>query len=228
MDSSILELVLRLLREANFPADAAFPGQKCPAITGPVAAVHIEKVDRANLTVTVEVSILCPAELGGTRCELEALRAAEALRQAGAVCIQNGCEYNGLAQTYSVSILVTFTGVTGAEDCTLGPGFRVYVQGNEIPFVVSFEAQYEMGEDPVTGSSNKGWIWKLQLEELIPGGEPEVSDPDPDFEVRLERNAVTETYSNCHWTSVRREFTRQGLRRIRTGVSLLKLENSQA
>ena len=68
MGISILELVLRRLREENFIADVAFPGQKYPMIKEPVAAVHIEKVDRANLTVTVEVTILCPAETGGTRC----------------------------------------------------------------------------------------------------------------------------------------------------------------
>jgi hypothetical protein len=51
---SILELVLRLLRQENFTADIAYPGQKYPVLTEPVAAVHLEKVDRANLTVTVE------------------------------------------------------------------------------------------------------------------------------------------------------------------------------
>ena len=45
MGISILELVLRRLREAKFTADVAFPGQKFPQITKPVAAVHIEKVD---------------------------------------------------------------------------------------------------------------------------------------------------------------------------------------
>ena len=66
MGISILELVLRRLREAKFTADVAFPGQKFPQITKPVAAVHIEKVDRANMAVTVEVNIICPAAIGNT------------------------------------------------------------------------------------------------------------------------------------------------------------------
>ena len=53
MGYSILELVLRRLREDGFTADIAFPGQKFPQISDTVAAVHIEKVDRANLEVTV-------------------------------------------------------------------------------------------------------------------------------------------------------------------------------
>ena len=74
MGYSILELVLRRLRERNFVADVAYPGQKFPKVAGPVAAVHIEKVDRANQTVTVEVNIICPAAMGGTECEMEADR----------------------------------------------------------------------------------------------------------------------------------------------------------
>ena len=66
MGYSILELVLRRLREEGFTADIAYPGQKFPQISQTVAAVHIDKVDRANLTVTMEVSIICPAAMGGT------------------------------------------------------------------------------------------------------------------------------------------------------------------
>ena len=98
MGISILELVLRKLRQARFTADVAYPGQKFPEIKSTVAAVHIEKVDRANMTVTVEVNIISPADLGGTACEVEALRATDALRWAGAVCVQNGCTYDGVSQ----------------------------------------------------------------------------------------------------------------------------------
>ena len=232
MGISILELVLRRLREENFIADVAFPGQKYPVITEPVAAVHIEKVDRANLSVTVEVNIICPAELGGTQCEVEALRATEVLRWAGATCIQNGCEYDGLAQVYVVSILATFTCITESDDCVMGPGFQVYVKENLVPFAISFEAeqvfdiaaQYEMGENAPIGIRNGSWIWKLRLEELIPAGNLEAYDPDPGFEVRVESDIGTETYYHCRWTSVRREFTRQGLRRVRTGISMLRQE----
>ena len=232
MGISILELVLRRLREENFLADVAFPGQKYPAIRDPVAAVHIEKVDRANLTVTVEVSIICPGELGGAYCEVEALRATEVLRWAGATCVQNGCEYDGHAQVYVVRILATFTCVTEAENCVMGPGFHVYVQERPILFALSFEAEqvtdlearYVMGEDDPVGISSGSRIWKLRLEELIPWGNLVEENPEGAFQLRLESDTVTETYFNCRWTSVRREFTRQGLRRVRTGISMLRQE----
>lgn len=232
MGMSILDLVLQRLREANFIADLAYPGQKYPIITEPVAAVHILKVDRADLTVTVEVSIICPAALGGVCCELEALRATEALQQAGAVCIQNGCEYDGIALVYVVSILATFTCVTGSEELTLGPGFQVFLNDTQLPCVLSFEAEqkkeldtrFEIGEDAPVGIGNGSWLWSLRLEELIPAGSGTVPDADGTFELRLERDGVTETYCQCRWTSVRREYTRQGLRRISSGISLLRQE----
>lgn len=232
MGISILELVLRRLREENFVADVAFPGQKYPAITEPVAAVHIEKVDRANLTVTVEVNIICPASLGGVYCEVEALRATEVLRWAGATCVQNGCSYDGLAQVYVVSVLATFTCITEAENCTMGPGFRVYLNDTQLPYVLSFaaeqkqelDARYEFGEDAPIGIGNGSWLWSLRVEELIPAGNVESYRTEDSFTLRLESDTATETYYGCRWNTVRREFTRQGLRRICTGVSMLRQE----
>lgn len=228
MGISILELVLRLLREENFSADLAYAGRQWPMITEPVAAVHIAKVDRAELTVTVAVDILSPAALGGTCCEMAALRATEALHGAGAECIQNGCKYDGQAQAYAVNIQATFTGVTGEEDCTMGPGFRVYVDEVPMPFTVSFQSEQtarsqaylETGMDPT--ASTGSWAWEFRLEEQIPGGSSESEQPEGTFQLRLERDGVSETYSECSWTSVHREFTRQGLRRIRKGVSVVR------
>lgn len=104
----ILTKVLTLLRQGDFSAEAAFPGRQFPVITGPVAAVHLEKADRAGDTVTVGVSILCPESCGGVFCEEEALRAMEILHRAGAACVQNGCTYNGLVRAYEVELLADF------------------------------------------------------------------------------------------------------------------------
>ena len=181
MGYSILELVLRRLREDGFAADIAFPGQKFPQISDTVAAVHIEKVDRANLEVTVEISIICPASMGGTVCEMNALRATEVLRWAGAVCIQKGCTYDGIAQVYVVSVLATFTGVTEADDCTVWPGFYCYVDNQLHRFAVGFTAlqetgaaaEYVIGQAAPIGTSIGTSAWEIQLEELIPVGAPE-------------------------------------------------------
>lgn len=231
---SILELVLRRLRQENFNADIAYPGQKFPRITEPVAAVHIAKVDRASLTVTVEVNIVCPGSMGGTVCEVEALRATEVLRWSGAVCIQSGCRYDGVAQVYAVPILATFTAVTEADDCVIGPGFYVYINGLRQPNATAFseeevtgcQAEFVMGEAAPAGASRGSCLWQIQLEELIPAGSPETVEPAAGFELKVVTDRKTEVYEHCDWTSIRREFTRDGLRRIRRGLAMLREETS--
>ena len=230
MGISILEQVLRRLRNAEFQADVAYPGQKYPQISKTVAAVHIEKVDRANMTVTLEVNIISPAALGGTACELEALRATEVLQWDGAVCIQNGCSYDGVSQVYVVAVLATYTCVTEADKCTLGPGFDVYINDNYQPFAVSFaeeevrdwKAEFSMGEADPVGISLGSRLWHITLEELILPGSPEAAEPEGAFELRIERAAGVETFYHCRWQSICREMDRTGLRRIRKGISMLR------
>ena len=232
MGFSVLELVLRRLREEKFTADVADPGQKDPAITDTVAAVHIERVDRSSLTVTVEVSILCPASMGGTACEVEALRATEVLRWSGAVCIQNGCTYDGISQVYVVSILATVTGITGEDSFEKGPGFEVRIGGIYQPYAVSFtseevqegQAEFVMGEALPAGIGLGTKAWKISLEELIPAGSPQTAEPEGAFELTLTSDVKTEVFYHCRFTSVKRQHTREGLRRIRTGISMLRQE----
>lgn len=227
MGYSILELVLRRLREGNFAAGAAFPGQTFPKIQGPAAAVHIAQVDRANLTVTVEVSILCPAAMGGTACEVEALRATEILRWAGAVCVQNGCSYDGTAQVYVVNILATFTGVTEAEECTIWQGFYVYIDEQLQRFAVGFSeedqtgvrAEYAMGESTPGGYSRGKRSYGIAVEEVIPVGSPEETAETGEFTLKLTTQQKTVCYTGCRWTEVNREYTKQGLRRVRKGLA---------
>lgn len=230
MGISILELVLRRLREAGFKADVAYPGQKYPQIDQTVAAVHIEKVDRDNLTVTLEVNVICPAAAGGTACEVEALRATEVLKWDGASCVQHGCSYDGVSQVYVVAVLATYTCVTERDNCALGPGFTVYINGAYQPFVVAFSqeetrqhtAELEMGETMPMGISLGSRQWSITLEERILPGSPETGEPEEPFELRVIRGNVAEGYYHCRWLSIRRELTREGLRRVRKGICMLR------
>ena len=228
MGISILELVLQRLRDENFAADVAYPGQVFPQISEPVAAVHIEKVDRANLTVTLEINIICPAALGGTACELEALRATAVLGLTGAVCVQNGCSYDGVGQVYTVSILATYTCLTDTEDCTMGPGFQISINGTAMPYAVAFTAeqqmahlpQYEMGVPGPAAAAEGGCIWKLRLEELIPADMYEPYSPRNDVTLSRAGAVRYDYYYHCWWTSVKWEYTKQGLRRTHEGFAL--------
>ena len=232
MGSSILELVLRRLRQAGFRADVAYPGQKYPQIGETVATAHIEKVDRANLTVTMEVSIISPAATGGTACEVEALRATEILRWAGAVCVQNGCTYDGVSQVYVVSILATFTGTTDEDACVIWPGFYCYVDGSLQRFAVSIQieevtgrqVECEMGEAAPTGVSEGCRYWHIELEEVIPAGSAVSAEPETEFVLKLITDEKTEEFDRCVWQSTSRAYSKEGLRRIHKGVALSRKE----
>lgn len=222
-----LELVLSALRQAGFPAELAYPGQKYPHITGAAAAVHLSKVDRDGMTV--EVYLVCPASMGGAVCEMEALKATKALRQAGAVCSQSGCRFDGAAQVYVTPILAAFpetgTGETGAD-------FSVFVNEVIQPYAMAFageessgcQAEYAMGESIPAGIGGGKFLWTIRLEEKIPPGMPETAEPEGEFEIRVVSSLKAEIYSHCAWTSIRRELTGEGLKRIRTGIAGLRKE----
>lgn len=228
MGNSILELVLRHLQEDGFTVCGAYPGQMFPQIREPVAAVHIEQVDRANLTVTLEISLLYPGRLGGSACELEALRITESLRATGAVCVQRGCTYDGASQLYTVSILATYTGVTETADCKIWPGFYCYINQQRLPYIQSFTAEetadtqpvYSLDTAAVLAFSTGKRLWQLETVEQIPVGEAEVSAPEGEFSLRIETNPLTEVFTGCRWYSVRRQRSKEGLYRICKGYAL--------
>lgn len=225
---SILDLVLQQLREEELDAAVAYPGQKYPRLTGPMAAVHIQKVDRASQTVTVEVNMICPAAMGGTACEEKALHTTEALRRGGAQCIQNGCSYDGASQVYTVPILATYTCITDVDACVIGMAFQVFLNGAKQTHAVRFcgtEAreyrnEYAMGESAPADILPDAKRWEIELEEMIPVNSPILPEPAEIFELKVYTLDKVETYSSCRWTYVQRQHSREGLRRIRRGFAL--------
>ncbi len=219
--------MLRKLRAAGFTADYAYPGCRFGGITETVAAVHLCQVDRGAMTVTVEVFVISPAELGGAACELAALRATEALHWSKASCVQEGCRYDSVARVYSVRILATYTCLTWEDDFRMGPGFRVYAEENSMPYAVRFRAEreqtavprYEMGETGPVDIDLGPWVWKLTIEELIPPGMQETYAAKDAVKIRVVTDNGAEVYFRCRWTEETREFTKQGLRRISTCLS---------
>lgn len=229
MGIAILELVLQKLREGGFRADLAYPGQRFSAITAPVAAVHIKKVERASQKVTVAVDVLVPAAMGGSGCEKEALGALEILHEAGADCVQDGCSYDPNAQVYRVTVQAVF--IAGGESAGEA-GARVYINGVEQIFTESVTAektaehqpQYKFGSSAPVGIREGAWLWEISLEERIPVGAEETAEQPEPFALQIVMDGKTETYSGCRWSTVRREFSQTGLRRVRKGIAALRTE----
>ena len=230
MGELMLETVLGQLRDAGFRAELAYPGRRIPEIREIVAAVHIQKADPVQASLTVAVTILAPEAEGGTACELEALRAMEALCRGGAVCTQNGCAYDSLGRVYSVTILAEYTGFLWETPCALGKGIRLSIGDEVVEYAVSFAMEktsdpkwlQEMGSEVPVDTLWGIWVWKLRLEELLPMASIGASQPTENFTLRIQGETGTETYTGCCWTSVSYEYTPRGVRRIRTGYAIHK------
>lgn len=228
MGNDILNLVLQKLREAGFPADKAYPGHPRKYLEETSAAVHIARVDVAQSLAVVEVCLVTPSSLGGVQCELDAIRAMKAVQTLGAECVLEGCKYEGMAQAYVAQFQAEFTCEANGDSFVPGPGFSLTADGVPLPYVRSFQTeqvrerdpQYAMGEPHPVGISEGGCIWKLQLEELIPVGAAETVLSPETAVLTVKRGAAQETYQGCSWTSMRRELTRAGLRRIYTGIAM--------
>ena len=77
-----------------------------------------------------------------------------------------------------------------------------------------------MGENIPVDIRDGSVQWEFTLEELIPAGSVMSDSDDAVFRLGVECDAEKENFRNCRWTSIRREFTSQGLRRIRTGIGI--------
>ena len=57
-----------------------------------------------------------------------------------------------------------------------------------------------------------------------PAGTPEKAEPVGAFTLEISTDVKTELYYHCRWTSVKREFSREGLRKTRKGIAMLRQE----
>lgn len=233
MGNVILQQVLTALKNGGFSVELAYPGRKMPQITGPVAAVHMARVDSAALTSTVSVTILSPGELGGAACEAEAMEAMELLLGCGAVCVQEGCVYDRVSQLYAVEIRAAFAGISQTEGIA-GTGFSVSINGVSHDRAVAFQSEETrdytveyVTTEPLPMANGTGMVqWSLRLEEQIPVGTEEPAEPSPGFSLVVTTDEKTEIYTGCQWTSVSREYSSQGLRRLRKGFALKREETA--
>ena len=226
MGLSILNKVLGLLEESGIQADVAYPGQRYPVINKTRITVHIAGVDSAKYTTTMEVTIHCPAYLGGTYCEETALRVLDALKRGGADCTQDGCQYDGIAKIYSVSIMAVFcSAIVELGEPKLD--FSVWINGVQIPYAESFTAQkkkdhkllYAMGENLPVGYHSADGVWEITLQQRYVDSMEEEPSHDEPFTLEFVSSIQKERYCDCRWTEVKREFSASGLMLTRKGFA---------
>lgn len=204
------------LTAVDIRADEAYPGRRIPALTGPVAAVRLGKLDRSVRTTAVEVVIMSPASGGGSLCESTALRAVEAIQDMGGTCIKDVCKFDEMADVFYIDIEAEFFGTAMEDKWSAGPGYSITVGAQPMEHVVSFSAQRATDEEVTDIASAK---WTFVMEELLPPGTSEPSDPAEPFNLSVTRALGDEMFTGCRFTSQTREDTIRGVTQIRKGTA---------
>lgn len=213
---TIVGNVIDALKTADIRADEAYPGRRIPALTGPVAAVRLGKLDRSVRTTSVEVVVMSPASGGGSLCENTALRAVETLQDMGGTCVKDVCKFDEMADVFYIGIEAEFFGTAMENKWSPGPGYSIVIGQQPMEHVVSFVAQRATDEE-VTELANA--VWTFTMEELLPPGSAEPSDPAEPFNLAVTRALGDEVFTGCKFTSQTREDTIRGVTQIRRGTA---------
>ena len=213
---TIVSNVIDALQAADVRSDEAYPGGRIPALTGPVAAVRLGKVDRSVRATSVQVIVMSPAVLGGSVCESTALRAIEALEAMDGVCVKGLCQFDDMADVFYIEITAEFFGVAKDGGWDPGPGSAVKIGEQRMEWVTGFTIRRQTDEE-ITAITNAQW--EFTMEELLGPGSVDPPDPTEPFTMVVTRNSSRETFTGCTWTSVKRTDTIRGISQIRVGVA---------
>ena len=213
---TIVSNVITALSAASIRADEAYPGRRIPALTGPVAAVRLGKIDRSVRTTAVEVVIMSPSSGGGSLCEKTALRAIEALQKMGGTCVKDVCKFDEMADVFYISVEAEFFGTAMENRWSAGPGYSITIGAQPMEQVVSFSVQRSVYAD-AEGIGNA--VWNFTLEELLIPGSSEPPDPAEPFTLTVSRSNGDEQFTGCRFTSQQRQDTIRGITQIRKGTA---------
>lgn len=216
MGSTIVSSVIETLRNADLRTDEAYPGVRIPDLQSPAVAVRLGKIDRAVRMTTVLVTVLSPAGGGGSICETTALRAVEALQAMGGTCQKDVCKFDDMADVFYIEIQVEFFGTAKEDDWSAGPGYLIHINNQRMDDVVRFVASRAVDDEAAAIKDAK---WSFTLEELLPPGTSEPTDPVEPFTLLITRSNGDEMFTQCTWTSVKREDTIRGVSQIREGLA---------
>ena len=213
---TIVGNVIDALTGAGIRADEAYPGRRIPALTGPVAAVRMGKMDRSVRTTQVQIVVMSPASGGGSLCENTALRAIEAVQAMDGICVKDVCKFDEMADVFYIDIEAEFFGTALENKWSAGPGYSVMIGQQPMECVVSFSSQRVKEEEMVALTEAQ---WTFVMEELLPPGTSEPGDPEEPFALQVKRDMVDEVFTGCRFTSQSREDTIRGVTQIRKGTA---------
>ena len=208
--ATIVETIQLALSGAGFATSAASPGRVMPEISGPVAAISLEKVDTGEAKLTVRAAVVSPVALGAQACENSAMTVSRILRNMGAACVQEACRFDAKTELFSVGVLASFHGDVLATDWTAGHGCSVQLGATYVGHALSFTAWSEKQADDIP-------VWKFRLEEILDGQWQEAIPSEP-FTAVVTAGSVQDTYYGCRVTTCKRILQDGYMRQIREGT----------
>lgn len=213
---TIINKVIDGLQAAGIRADEAYPGVRIPALTSPVAAVRLGKVDRSVRQTSVQVMVMSPAAWGGSVCETTALWVIETLEKMNGVCVKGLCQFDEMADVFHIEITAEFFGVATGDKWYSGPGYTVSIGQQSMDWVTGFSIHRKTDEQTTSISDA---VWEFTMEELLGPGSIDPPDPTEPFTLTVTRPESDEVFTGCTWTSVRRTDTLRGISQVRTGTA---------
>lgn len=218
--NSVADVIRSWLQANEIRAIRAYPGEKLPAISSPMAAVELYELNPKEETATVLVSVVSPANLGAAKAEDTALEILLLLKSFGCECKQERVKYLSAPEWFCVEIYATAFGTQG-QSWESAPtyaisGFYVEINGKMVDCAKSFEAHRE-AEDSEFGFADAPW--RFRLEEFFAPGNAEPEVPISGFTVVVRRQGRKETYTDCALSGQSRILTAEGQVQILEGIA---------
>ena len=203
--------VIEALQSAGIRADRGYPNTGMPYPSAPVVAVNLHSQSAEE--VALAVTVYCSVADSGILCEDKALEVAAVLEGIGAVCQVGSCSFSGKTGLFSATVLTKWVEETEEEEeapatqpAEVPP--TVLFNDEALPYATGFSAQRSAEVSSVGAADG---VWTVTVEELIPLESVTFGAPTEKFSLAVQRDSMTETYSNCYLETLLRRETSQGL-----------------
>lgn len=215
--------VIYWLKTAGYRVDRGQPGEVMPRLEWPAVAVSLHGTDSAAGTRTVAAVVCTPTGPGGTACEDLADNVAELLTEYGGSCVQEPCRYDNWGNFFYVRVLSTWKTAAVVPKT----GLRITMGINPLSFVTGFSARQvisqetfgAMGEDEPAVILTVPGKWELTLVEEFPYGAEDSGAAPEHGTLTVQRDRISETFTDCVWSELCREDSPTGLKQTRKGLA---------
>lgn len=230
MGAEQLKRVTGILEKAGIPCCEEYAAAPARQLTGPVAAVGIERCDWEAGEEIIAVRLLSPRKNGGWACQCSAVQAAKALVQEGFSARVDKMEYRSGCDCFEAPVRCT---VRLREPAPAeGADWKLRIDGVPVAHVAEFSAVRD-GQRRMIGSVGAALPtavtpprggWKLHLVIKLPLHVPVQMFSGEAMTVTVSREGNTTDYTGVCWDQTAESYTPEGMTAEYQGYALRKVE----